>query len=318
VFEDVNYGGGVGRNLVAATAAAPSFTVGRPNAVVELYDNSGNLDRTTTTGAGGEYGFAGLVDGDYDVRVVNSSVTSSRTGATGTEWSVQTYRVDASTGTAVAVTDRVGGATPGSQDGPQNPGAANLSSFTAQSVARAKVITGISVTDVDFGYSFDCIVNKNNSGQGSLRQWLLNANALANTNLAQAGRWTGTDTPSGCWPTARLARPQCRHSHAVRRGVASITLTSALPAMSTPAVLDAQTQPGWSSAPLVELNGAARARRRTDCPSPPASRRARADRRPVHRERSLHHHRGGDTIAGCRIEPTRPAPPRRRMAITAS
>ena len=38
-------------------------------------------------------------------------------------------------------------------------------------------------------------------------------------------------------------------------GVATIAPASALPAISSPAVLDAQKQPGWGSAPIVELNG---------------------------------------------------------------
>ena len=94
VFEDVNYGGGAGRNLATAAADAPSFTVLRPGAVVELYDASGNYLRATVTDASGRYGFAGLPDGTYTVRVVNETVTSSRPGATGNEWPVQTFRTD--------------------------------------------------------------------------------------------------------------------------------------------------------------------------------------------------------------------------------
>ena len=257
VFEDVNYGGGAGRNLATATAAAPSFTVGRSGATVELYDTGGALLRTTVTGAGGEYGFAGLVDGFYDVRVVNSTVTSSRPGATGTELAVQTYRAHAASGTAVAVTDAVGGATPGSQDSGPNAGAANLSTLTVQSLSRARVITGISVTDVDFGYSFDCVVNRNNSGQGSLRQFLLNANALANTNLAQAGRTAGIEYAVFMLADG-TARPGLRASFPSQftSGVAAVALASALPAVSSATVIDAQTQPGWTSAPIIELNGA--------------------------------------------------------------
>jgi hypothetical protein len=53
VFEDVNYGGGVGRDLATAAADAPSFAVGRDSATVELYDNAGSFVASTTT-AGGE------------------------------------------------------------------------------------------------------------------------------------------------------------------------------------------------------------------------------------------------------------------------
>ena len=50
--------------------------------------------------------FPGLAAGTYYVRVVDGSVSSSRAGyVAGTHLAVQTYRTDASTGTAVAVTN---------------------------------------------------------------------------------------------------------------------------------------------------------------------------------------------------------------------
>lgn len=74
VFEDINYGGGSGRSLAASSGVV------RSNARVELYNAAGNFVSTTTTDAAGLYTFSGLVAGNYSVRVVNSSVTSSRTG----------------------------------------------------------------------------------------------------------------------------------------------------------------------------------------------------------------------------------------------
>ncbi len=185
VFEDVNYGGGAGRNLATAVAAAPSFAVGRPGATVELYDALGTFTATTTTDASGLYGFAGLIDGDYTVRVVNDTVTSSRPGGTGSEWPVQTYRTDASTGATVPITNEVGGADLTAQDDPANGGSDSLSTLTAQSLSAAKIVTGLAVTQVDFGFNFDTIVNTNDSGQGSLRQFILNSNSLTNANLDQ-------------------------------------------------------------------------------------------------------------------------------------
>ena len=233
VFEDVNYGGGAGRNLATAVAGAPGFTLPRPGATVELYDAGGVLIRSTTTGADGEYGFAGLIDGDYTVRVVNGSVTSSRPGAVGTLRAVQTYRTDASTGTAVAVTNEVGGSSPKDQDAPANVTNANLGSFIAQSRAPTKIITGIAVTGVDFGFNFDTIVNTNDAGQGSLRQFLLNSNALQNTSLAQSGLTAGVETslfmiPSNADPLGRAKDP----GFDAVRGVAVISPTSLLPAIS--------------------------------------------------------------------------------------
>ncbi|NNG10670.1 MAG: sodium:calcium exchanger, partial [Arenibacter sp.] len=74
VFEDVNYGGGAGRNM--ATAAGVPI----PGATVELYDGGGSFVTNTTTNAAGRYVFAGMANGSYTIRVVNNSVRSTRPG----------------------------------------------------------------------------------------------------------------------------------------------------------------------------------------------------------------------------------------------
>ncbi|MCP3981212.1 MAG: DUF11 domain-containing protein [bacterium] len=255
-FEDVNYGGGAGRDMTTAVAAAPSFTVPRPGAVVELYDNAGVFLRTTTTDTDGNYGFAGLNDGDYDVRVVNDSVDSGRPSAAGTEWPVQTYRSDASSGTAAAVSDEVGGADPAAEDSGANATMLSLGSITAQSVAPVTVATGIAVLDVDFGFNFDSVVNTNATGQGTLRQFLDNANSLGNANLDQDGRTAGIEHAIFMLADG-TARPGLKASYPSQfsAGVATITPGSALPFVLFPAVLDATTQPGWVDRPIVELDG---------------------------------------------------------------
>ena len=110
VFEDVNYGGGAGRDR------ASSSGVVRFGARVELYDNAGAYVTTAATDGSGNYSFTGLAAGNYTVRVVSSSVTSSRTGYVAGLLPVQTFRTNASTGTAVAVTDYVGGHDPATAD----------------------------------------------------------------------------------------------------------------------------------------------------------------------------------------------------------
>ena len=115
VFEDVDYGGGAGRDL-AGSGGTPVA-----GATVELYDGTGSFVSSGTTNGSGVYSL-GVPNGSYSVRVVNDTVGSTRPGATGTEWPVQTYRTDASSGTAVAVTDRVGGEKPDEEDAPANSG----------------------------------------------------------------------------------------------------------------------------------------------------------------------------------------------------
>ena len=106
VFEDVNYGGGAGRSFAAASG------VGLANARVELYDTAGNFIIATTTDATGNYTLAGAAGHNYLVRVVNSTVPSSRPGYVAGLLPVPTFRTTATSGSAVAVTDRVGGENP--------------------------------------------------------------------------------------------------------------------------------------------------------------------------------------------------------------
>src|SRR5258708_6915991 len=93
VFEDLNYGGGAGRSF------ASSGGVGRPNARVELFDSSGNFITSTLTDALGNYTLTGAAGQTYTIRVVNSSVVSSRPGAVAGLIRVQTFRTNGLTGT---------------------------------------------------------------------------------------------------------------------------------------------------------------------------------------------------------------------------
>jgi uncharacterized repeat protein (TIGR01451 family) len=186
VFEDVNYGGGAGRTRAASAG------VGVAGARVELYDASTNFKGAAVTNASGLYTLDGWAPGLYTVRVVNVSVLSTRPGAIVGLFPVQTFRTDAVTG-VVNVTDRVGGEVPGSTDASANLANAQLSVLgTTQSVSPVTLGTA-TVSGVDFGFNFDTVVNANDNGQGSLRQFLLNANTLGNTGLAQVGQTAGVE-----------------------------------------------------------------------------------------------------------------------------
>ena len=111
VFEDVNYGGGAGRDLATSSGSPQS------GAKVELYDGSWSFVDSVSTDGSGDYSF-GVADGGYYVRVVNSTVTSSRTGFVASLIPVQTFRTDASSGSAVPVTNKVGGDLPEEIDAP--------------------------------------------------------------------------------------------------------------------------------------------------------------------------------------------------------
>jgi trimeric autotransporter adhesin len=204
VFEDANYGGGSGRNK---TASSGTNVVG---ATVELYDNLGKFVRSTTTDTNGSYTFPAVPVGDFYVRVVNDTVKSNRPGGTATGLlPVQTFLTDAgvTAGTVSPVTDRVGGETPSQSDTGAGAAGAIFSPTTkqfttaggtaavngyVQSLTKVKVGTVV-VSEVDFGYNFDTIVNTNDSGQGSLRQFVANSNTLTNVGLAQVGQTAGKE-----------------------------------------------------------------------------------------------------------------------------
>jgi hypothetical protein len=239
VFEDVNYGGGSGRSLANALTANTAFgtTIQRPGATVELYDASGNYISSTTTNASGAYSFNVTSVATYTVRVVNSTVTSARSLVTGASAAglvpVQTYvRNDV---------NRVGGEAPEKQDAAANTGAQTLTdlntgtgatALTAQSVSAVAVpVAGVS--DANFGFNFDAITSTRDAGQGSLRQFILNSNALDNVNLAQTGLPAGQETSvfmisNGAGTTGLRAGLANQFSG----GAATITLATTPPAIT--------------------------------------------------------------------------------------
>jgi uncharacterized repeat protein (TIGR01451 family) len=271
VFEDVNYGGGAGRPSTA------SGTVARPGATVELYSGN-NLIGTTTTDANGKYTF-NVANGTYTVRVVNRTVTSSRTGYTTGLLPVQTYN---------GTTTRVGGENPSLTDSPANSGSQTLASLTSGSNTPESIATfttsGIAFSGPDFGYNFDVVVNTNDSGQGSLRQFITNANALGDeASLAQAGSYTNSvDLATGSTATGRagVALPAGTESSIfmipaaqLTSGVAVITPATVLPQLTgANTAINGSTQTynigntndrllgtggpvGTTSTPLGQLNG---------------------------------------------------------------
>lgn len=230
VYEDVNYGGGAGRPRSASGTAV------RSGARVELYDANGAYVGFTTTNASGQYSFAPSTLGDYTVRVVSGTVTSSRPGAVGTLVPVQTYN---------GTTTRVGGEAPSRVDAGANITNATLASLTnnttntiAQSQADVTVAVGSSAVGADFGFNFNTIVNTNDAGQGSLRQFLTNANTLGNAGLAQVGQTAGVEAsifmiPDGNAHAGLLAAANGGPASLLNaNGVAVITPVTALPALN--------------------------------------------------------------------------------------
>lgn len=173
VFEDINYPGGAGRSLVASSG------VGIPNATVELYNSLGTLQATTTSDSNGDYSFGGMADGNYQIRVLNQSVQSTRSGgaACGSCYPVQTFRAEFSGGSPTPITDEVGGANPAATAD------ANAGTLSGAQTVSPVLILGGGTGGIHFGFNFNTIVNTNTSGQGSLAQFITNANNLDESGL---------------------------------------------------------------------------------------------------------------------------------------
>ncbi|MBW4648779.1 MAG: DUF4347 domain-containing protein [Kastovskya adunca ATA6-11-RM4] len=99
----------------------------------------------------------------------------------------------------------------------------NLVADGAYAIASSQNSASVTIQQND-----TVVINTNNSGEGSLRQAIINANAF-----------TGTDTIS----------------FKIGSGVQTITPLSALPTITDAVVIDGTTQPGFSGTPIIELNG---------------------------------------------------------------
>jgi hypothetical protein len=220
VFEDTNYGGGAGRSQ------AVSGGVGLAGVTVELYRVTGNAYvQSDVTDASGFFSLtSGNTSAAVRVRVVNGTVRSSRPGgaACTTCVPVQTFRMEGSGNTVVAQTSRVGGENPALSDAILNSTSASWTSLTVGTRVPQSFVTvtpaanGSTINGIDFGFNFDTIVNTRDAAscavspvgsssypcQGSLRQFVINSNALGGEGfLAQSGSGqidgSGSGLPGG-------------------------------------------------------------------------------------------------------------------------
>ncbi len=279
VFEDVNYGGGSGRSRGVAASAGGT---GRAGVLVELYDvnaDSASYLEGTSTDTSGNYSFLTPTCKSCAVRVVTSSVTSGRAGATSALRPVLTAVVaQAGLGTSLR-TDMIGGTNPADGDGGVGSTGTTFKvssgAFTGATTGTAQAFTTVDDTiadasGFDFGFNFDTVTNTNDAGPGSLRQVIANANTLGgDASLVVNGRAAAVEHVVFMIPNATGGsggslsltgglRPSLDAFTTPAGSIeaATIPLMSSSLAITAPLVVDAQTQPGWSSAPMVELNAA--------------------------------------------------------------
>lgn len=168
VFEDINYPGGSGRDQVTSSG------VGVSGAVVELFESNGTFIERRNTDVNGDYSFGGMPDGSYRIKVVSSTVRSNRGGGLNCSdcFPVQTFRRFGDATTKTDVTQEIGGADPAATLD------AALGVLTGALSVSDVTVASNGVTDIDFGFNFNTIVNTNVEGHGSLEQFIINSNNL--------------------------------------------------------------------------------------------------------------------------------------------
>jgi fibronectin-binding autotransporter adhesin len=258
VFEDVNYGGGAGRDKTTSSG------VNLSGVRLELFDSGGNFSTSTTSNASGSYSFSGLAVGTYYVRVVTDSVPSTRTGySAATCKAVGTYGTHAAAGTPTPVTDYVGGIDPSTADATRALSGwvlnTSTGAFSGSGTGKANVFVAVAlstanISGIDFGFNFNAIVNRNGSGQGSFTQTVTNMNTLGgDASLAQSGLVAGKDNAVFMISNGTNSAGLRSSNNYFGGGIATITPSASF-TLSTTVVLDAQKQPGWASAPIIQLN----------------------------------------------------------------
>ena len=173
---------------------------------VKLFKSDGTLVATTTTDSYGRYYFANLEDGDYYV-VVNSRTISSPKGCNqnhspGEVWAEQTFvstqdnspsyargLCDADADPSTPPEEVTSGVCFGGAYGNRSDDASSLEG--AEHKIFAHLQDGHTLENLDFAFSFNVVVNTNDAdddpdnprtAQGSLRQFIQNANAITGEN----------------------------------------------------------------------------------------------------------------------------------------
>ena len=246
VYEDANFAG------TAADWDGGTNDKALPSVDVELYDNSNVYQYSETTDASGNYSFTGLANGTWKVRVRAATIGDADTtplgGLNATVPATWPYPLPEMTwgngsalygGVSATVDDTATGDNAGIGD--------NYVTLT---------ISGANASNVNLGFAYNLIVDKSDDGvvdatrskQGTLRQFLKNANAIGTAGSTTA------NTSQFRIPAGQLVG-----------GVATVTvITRAMPLLSDSSggtTLDGTTQttstgdtnPGL--APEIEVRG---------------------------------------------------------------
>ena len=176
VFEDADFSG------TAADYDGGTNDLALAGVDVELYDNSDTYITSTVTDAGGNFSFPGISDGTYKVRVRSATIgdvdTPPKAGLNATvpaTWPYPLAELTWANGAAL-----YGGQNPTLDDTATADNAGPGDTYVTVTVS------GSDVGSVNFGFAYNLIVNTLDnatadnvrSRQGSLRQFIKNANAI--------------------------------------------------------------------------------------------------------------------------------------------
>lgn len=180
VFEDADFSG------AASDYDGGTGDAGLPNVDVELYDAADAYLSSATTAADGSYSIPGVSNGTYKVRVRSATIgdanTPPRGGLNGSvpgTWPYPLPELAWANGAAL-----YGGQSPAADDTATGDNLGPGDTFTTVTVNSADVL------NVNFGFAYNLIVHaqddntndSSRSGQGSIRQFIKNANAIGQAN----------------------------------------------------------------------------------------------------------------------------------------
>ena len=195
IFEDADFSG------TASDYDGGTNDAALANVDVELYDNADAYIRSTTTDGSGNYTLV-APNGTYKVRVRSATIGDSNTLPDG-GFNAVCGITDPVSGVACAVAEQTwanGAAAYGGQSATADDTATDNDAGPGDTWVSVAV-SGADVANVNFGFAYNLIVNTNNSGQGSLDNFIDNANAIGSAN--------GTTANSSEFriPVADLNRP---------------------------------------------------------------------------------------------------------------
>jgi hypothetical protein len=245
VFEDADFSG------TASDYDGGTVDLGLANVDVELYNAVGAYVTSTVTTVTGAFSFTGVMDGTYRVRARSATIGDADTPPKGATTSVPTVFPYPLAEMTWAGASALYGGQSGTLDDTSTPDNAGPGDTYV-----TVVVSGGDVTGLDLGFAYNLIVNTTDdtnptntrSRQGSLRQFIKNANGIRNTRVTTA------NSSQFHIPTSDPGYNTTGNGEYTIRPLAALPTISGVALIDT-VVLDATTQPGYSGDPIIELDG---------------------------------------------------------------